>query len=127
MKEKDWVDKKLEDPEFRKDFEEELRKFSLRSPMWGQKTSSEVLEQLAADDSNPCAWCRTANNKHSHLYGNEIKRKRELGNAVLICEGPDFPVGDENLLEVTWLMFRCVVTPAPENPCDSDFMEKISS
>ncbi len=88
----------------------------------------ETLEQLIrVDDSNPCAWCGTANNKHSHLYGKEIKRKREFGNAVLICEGPDFPVGDENLLEITWLMFRCVVTPAPDNPCDSAFMENISS
>lgn len=87
----------------------------------------ETLNQLAAYDSNPCSWCGTVNNKHSHLYGKEIKRKRELGNAVLICEGPAFPVGDENLLEITWLMFRCVVTPAPENPCDSDFMEDIST
>ena len=85
------------------------------------------LEQLASNDSSPCAWCSTPNNEHSHLYGKEIKRERKLGNAVLICEGPDFPVGDENLLEITWLMFRCVVTPAPDNPCDSAFMENISS
>ncbi len=87
------------------------------------------LKQLACYDSRPCAWCSTPNNEHSHLYGKEIERKRELGNTVLICEGPDFPVDDENLLEITWLMFRCVVTPAPapNNPCDSAFMEDISS
>ena len=87
------------------------------------------LKQLACYDSSPCAWCGTPNNEHSHLYGKEIEQKRKLGNTILICEGPNFPVGDENLLEITWLMFRCVVTPAsaPENSCDEDYLRSIST
>ena len=87
----------------------------------------DTLKQLRVNDSNPCSWCGTANNKHSNLYGEEIKKKRECGNRVLICEGPDYP-DDDSLLDIKWLMFRCVVTPSiPDDPCDSGFMEEISS
>ncbi len=87
----------------------------------------DILKQLAARDSTPCSWCGTANNEHAHLYGKEIKKKRGCGNHVMICEGPDYP-NDDSLLAIKWLIFRCVVTPPiPDNPCDSDFMEDISS
>lgn len=87
----------------------------------------ECLRLLYANDSNPCGWCGTLNNKHSHLHGGEIKKKRKCGNRVRICEGPNFP-NNEDLLTIKWLMFRCVVTtPPPGDPCDRDFMEKISS
>ncbi len=91
------------------------------------RSRDDILKQLTARDSTPCSWCGTANNEHAHLYGEEIKKKRRCGNHVLICEGPNYP-DDDSLLDIKWLFFRCVVTPPiPDNPCDSVFMEKISS
>ena len=82
-------------------------------------TLEEILEQLKSNDTNPCAQCGTFINKHSHLFAGQIKQKRECGNTVLICE---------SLIEMDGKMFRCVVTtPPPDNPCDSAFMEDIST
>ena len=91
------------------------------------KSKEEYLKQLRVNDGNPCSWCGTANNEHSNLYGEEIKRKRRCGYRIVICEGPDYP-DDDSLLDITWLMFRCVVTPPiPNNPCNKEFMEDIST
>jgi hypothetical protein len=86
----------------------------------------EELAQLRANDPQPCLWCGIPNNEHSHLYHNQMDKERGLGHSVKLCEGP---LGKNwgDLSQWPSLKFRCVVTKAPVNSCDEDFMKDIST
>ena len=71
-------------------------------------------------DNHPCAKCGGHYDDHHYLTDDDIKEAEKGGYTVSICDEGRQDTGPGSTL-------FCVVTPPPDNPCDSDFMEKISS
>ncbi len=71
-------------------------------------------------DAHPCKQCGGHYNDHNYLTIEEIDDALEQGCAVRTCEV--YPYLNRKC--VTYLV---VVYPLPDNPCDEDFMEDISS
>ncbi len=65
-------------------------------------------------DKYPCEKCGAHYDKHYSLTKEEIWDARDQGCVVNVCR------------EACEKYF-CRVLPSPDNPCDNDFMEDISS
>ena len=73
-------------------------------------------------DDHPCPFCGGHYNDHNYLTAEEIDDAREQGCTVDIC---DNHVEDQDQNRGSTLF--CMVTRPPEDPCDSAFMEGIST
>ena len=72
------------------------------------------------NDQDLCPACGGVHSQHDFFYEEELKEYRDKGYKVTICdtnEGGQWPKG------IMWVN----LTPPPDDPCDSDFMEDISS
>jgi hypothetical protein len=80
----------------------------------------ECLEEYL--DAHPCKQCGGHYNDHSYLTAEEIDEALDQNCAVRTCEA--FPNRNGPGSGVTYFV---VVYPLPDDPCDSAFMEEISS
>lgn len=73
------------------------------------------------EDKYPCKVCGQVYSEHDYLLDHEIAEAKSLGYIVTICE-----TGEERGAGPGSTSFTFIVRP-PENPCDVDYMEGVSS
>ncbi len=88
--------------------------------------AEEVVSLEEALDRYPCIHCGSHYNNHMNLSQDDIDHARDRGCVVHICEKRQRYTFDEDGYEEGPAFFCVVITP-PDDPCDSDFMEEISS
>ena len=84
------------------------------------------MEELRHDpgsgfwDGGPCQKCGGDGSQHDFFFEGELQEYRDKGYTVMICDTNEGGVWPEGIMWVN-------LTPPPENPCNEDFMEDISS
>ncbi len=79
-------------------------------------------------DKYPCKHCGGHYDNHCNLSEAEIWDARDQGCVVNICETRRrWTYTDDNEEGVEEKVFFCLVVTPPEDPCDEDFMEEIST
>ena len=86
----------------------------------------QIVSLEEALDRHPCKECGGHYNNHWNLSKAEIQDARDQGCVVDICKSGQRWTFEEDGWEEEGVFFCLVLTPV-EDPCDSAFMEEISS